>query len=79
MASKRYVREAVGGTWEVLKEGDRRGAVLAPTKSKAVARAREILRREGGGEIRVVNRVGKVVDANTVGRRLSKTTAKTSK
>jgi hypothetical protein len=68
MARRRYVRQAASGSWEVLKQGDRRSAVLAPTKDKAVARAREILRREGGGEIRVVNDVGKVVDANTVAR-----------
>lgn len=68
MAAKRYVRENKSGGWEVLREGDRRSAVLAPTKNKAVARARQIVRNEGGGEIRVVDRAGKVVASNKVSR-----------
>jgi hypothetical protein len=67
MPTKRFVRES-GDGWEVLAEGHRRSAIVADTREKAIARARGIVSRQGGGEIRVVNRVGKVVDSRTVAR-----------
>ena len=66
MASRRYVRENDHGVWEVLVEGHRRSAVHTATKAEAVERAREAVCHEGGGEIRVMNRAGKVVSADTV-------------
>jgi hypothetical protein len=66
MATKRYVKQNTRGGWEVLQEGHRRAPVDYETRQKAVARARELARREGGGEIRVMNTMGKVVDAVTV-------------
>ncbi len=55
------------GGWDVLREGDRRSAVRAETKERALARARDVLRREGGGEVRVVNDAGKIVRSSRVG------------
>jgi len=66
MATKRYVKQNAHGDWEVLKEGHRRAPHHYDTQQKALSRARELTRREGGGEIRVVNTMGKVVDAVTV-------------
>ncbi|HXE46164.1 MAG TPA: DUF2188 domain-containing protein [Conexibacter sp.] len=68
MATKRYVQQNAHGGWEVLKEGHRRAPNHYETQQKALARARELARREGGGEIRVMNTMGKVVDAVTVPR-----------
>ncbi len=68
MATKRYIRENADGGWDVLKEGDRRPRTQASTKREAVARARSMVSREGGGEIRVVNRAGKIVGSNRVSR-----------
>ena len=68
MATKRYVRENADGGWDVLKEGDRRPRTQASSKTEAVARARSMVRREGGGEIRVVNRAGKIVGSSRVAR-----------
>jgi hypothetical protein len=68
MATKRYVRESRDGGWQVLKEGQRRSGVQTPTKQAALARARAIVKKSGGGEIRVVNRVGKVVESKTIRR-----------
>jgi hypothetical protein len=68
VATTRYVREA-DGQWEVLEEGAKRGATRAETKAKAVAQARAIVRRKGGGEVRVVNEAGKVVRSAEVPRR----------
>jgi 1,2-phenylacetyl-CoA epoxidase PaaB subunit len=66
MASKRYVRENDHGGWDVLQEGHHRSSVHAATKADAVAQARKVIRREGGGEVKVMNRAGKIVTADTV-------------
>jgi hypothetical protein len=66
MATRRYVRENANGGWDVLKEGHQRATEHADTRAKAIARARVLARREGGGEILVMGRTGKVVEANTV-------------
>lgn len=66
VATRRYVRQNAKGGWDVLKEGHQRATAHAETQAKAVARARALARREGGGEVRVLSRTGKVVEANTV-------------
>jgi len=40
--------------------------VRAETEERALARAREVVRREGGGEVRVVNDAGKIVRSSRV-------------
>jgi hypothetical protein len=71
MASKRYVQPNDGGGWDVLKEGHNRATAHASTQADAIAHARKLVRAEGGGEIRVMNRFGKVVDSDTVAPRRS--------
>jgi Uncharacterized protein conserved in bacteria (DUF2188) len=66
MATRRYVRQNAKGGWDVVKEGHQRATAHAETQAKAVARARDLARREGGGDVRVLSRAGKVVEANTV-------------
>ena len=66
MASNRYVKQNAGGSWEVLKEGHRRSIVQASSKQAAVDRARSAVRREGGGEIRIMNRAGKMIESRNV-------------
>jgi hypothetical protein len=66
MATKRYVQPNESGGWDVVKEGHSRATDHAQTQARAVARARQLARAEGGGEIRVMNRFGKVVDSDTV-------------
>lgn len=65
----RYVvpNETTGG-WDVVKDGHRRATAHAETKAKAVARARDLIRREGGGQLRVMSTTGKIVASNTVKR-----------
>lgn len=65
MASKRYVVPTKGG-WDIVKEGHRRGSIRTKTKSQAIDRAREIVRSEGGGEVRVMNRDGKMTDSDSI-------------
>jgi hypothetical protein len=66
MNSTRYVRESSRGDWEVLKEGHVRATAHSQTKGDAVKVARSAVRSEGGGEVLVMNRTGKVVEADTV-------------
>lgn len=71
MASRRYVQPSDGGGWDVVKEGHARATAHAKTQSRAIARARKLVGDEGGGEIRVMNRFGKVMDSDTVAPRQS--------
>jgi Uncharacterized protein conserved in bacteria (DUF2188) len=67
MANTRYVRKSsTRGGWDVVKEGHARATSHARTKRAAVREAAKAVRREGGGEVRVLNRTGKITDANTV-------------
>jgi Uncharacterized protein conserved in bacteria (DUF2188) len=69
MGNTRYVKKASGKGWDVVKEGHRRATAHGATKADAVETARELIREEGGGgEIRILNRTGKVVDASKVSR-----------
>jgi hypothetical protein len=69
MASNdRYVRPSSDGGWDVVKEGHRRATDTAPTQRDALARAKAQTRREGGGEVRLMNRSGKIVSSDTVSR-----------
>jgi hypothetical protein len=66
VAVYRYVKQNSQGSWDVLKEGRRRAAIQASSRSAAVTRARAIVSREGGGEVRVLNDVGKIADTKMV-------------
>jgi hypothetical protein len=66
VAVNRYVKQNAQGSWDVLKEGHRRSVIQEPSKQAAVSRARGLVQRDGGGEVRVMNDVGKVMDTRTV-------------
>ena len=68
MADTRFVKQNAKGSWDVLREGDRRGAVHHPTQRDAMRQARSILRKGGGGEVVVLDGEGKVVEADRVAR-----------
>jgi len=68
MSNTRYVRKGADGIWEILKEGHVRATAHSPTKGGAVKVARNAVQREGGGEVLVMNRTGKVVEDATVPR-----------
>jgi hypothetical protein len=67
MANDRYVVPDGEGGWDVVKEGHLRPTAHATTRAKAVARARRLVSRDGGGEIWVMNQAGKITDSDTVG------------
>lgn len=52
--------------WEIVRAGDRRASDFDATKEGAVKKAREMTRREGGGEVRVMNDLGRVVEFEKV-------------
>jgi hypothetical protein len=64
-ANDRYVVPRDGG-WDIIKEGHRRATGRAKTKAEAVDSARRMVRKDGGGELRIVNRSGKLVDSDTI-------------
>lgn len=64
----RYVKQNAEGSWEVLREGDRRAPVHLDTQEEAVRQARAILRAAGGGRVLVMDRDGKVTESNRVAR-----------
>ena len=58
VASIRVVEVTSEGMWRVRSPGARRASALLDTRGQAEARAREILRKCGGGEIRVYDTSG---------------------
>jgi hypothetical protein len=68
MSNTRYVRKAAKGNWEIVKDGHRRATAHSSTRDGALKAARSAVRREGGGEVLLMNRTGKVVQADTVAR-----------
>ncbi len=68
MADMRFVKQNAEGSWDVMREGDRRASVHDTTQREAVRRARAILRKLGGGDVVVLDREGKVTEADHVAR-----------
>lgn len=54
------------GGWDVVKEDHQRASVHTDTKADALNRGREIVRNQGGGELRIQNQYGKLIDSDTV-------------
>ncbi len=52
--------------WQVLKKGAQRASAKAPTQVEAVARATEIVAKDGGGKVVVYGTDGKVRESQTV-------------
>jgi hypothetical protein len=65
-ADSRDVVQRSDGSWAVTKPGAERALFTASTQEEAVQRARELLRRDGGGELRIHGTDGKVRDQRTI-------------
>jgi hypothetical protein len=63
---RRHVVANPKGGWDVKKPGSPRASVHADTQKEAVSRARDIVRNQGGGEVRIHGRDGKIRDADTI-------------
>lgn len=63
---RRHVVANPKGGWDVKKPGSSRVSTHADTQQEAVARARDIVRNQGGGEVRIHGRDGKIRDSDTI-------------
>jgi Uncharacterized protein conserved in bacteria (DUF2188) len=66
-SANRNVRhnERVGG-WEIIRAGERLASAFDETKEGAIKKAKAMVRREGGGEVRVKNDLGRIVESQKV-------------
>jgi Uncharacterized protein conserved in bacteria (DUF2188) len=64
--TERHVVPNEGGGWDILAPGASQASAHLERQDQAVQRARQILRNEGGGELVVHDRQGKVREKNTV-------------
>src|SRR3954466_4547612 len=54
------------GGWDVVKEGHKQASAHTKTRAEAINRAREIVRNQGGGELRIKNEQGRLIDSDTI-------------
>jgi hypothetical protein len=54
------------GGWDVVKEGHERASAHTDRKAEALDRGREIVRNQGGGELRIQNQQGRLIDSDTI-------------
>ena len=59
------------GGWDVVKELHKQASAHTETKGEAISRARQIIRNQGGGELRIKNERGQLIESNTVKARRS--------
>lgn len=64
--NRRHVNPNPDGGWDVNKPGASRSSGHFDTQKEAIDRAREILRRDGGGELTIHDRDNKIRDSDTV-------------
>ena len=64
--ANRHVVKNRGGGWDVKKPGASRASAHAPTQAAAERRAKQIVKNEGGGEVRIHRPNGEIRDSDTV-------------
>jgi len=62
----RHVVANPKGGWDVKKPGSSQAGAHADTQAAAVDRARQIVRNNGGGEVRIHGRDGRIRDSDTI-------------
>lgn len=62
----RHVVPNPDGGWDVKKPGASRASAHTETQADAIARARDIVHRTGGGEVRIHGRDGRIRDSDTI-------------
>jgi hypothetical protein len=65
-ANRRNVTPSGDGNWAVHRPGATRASSVHRTQGEAIERARESLVRDGGGELTVHGRDGRIRDSDTV-------------
>lgn len=64
--NKRVVQKRPDGDYEVRKPGASRASAVTPTQREGIARGREILENDGGGELQVRGRNGQIRAQDTI-------------
>jgi len=64
--NQRHVTRRRDGDWQVIKPHASRASAVEPTQSAAIARAREILKNDGGGELVIHGRDNRIRDSDTI-------------
>lgn len=64
--NRRHVVPNEKGGWDVKKPGSDRSSGHSDTQKQAQDRAREIVRKAGGGEVKIHGRDGKIRDSDTI-------------
>jgi hypothetical protein len=54
------------GGWAVVKEDHSRASAHTRTKAEALNRGRQIVHNAGGGELRIKNQQGRIIDSDTI-------------
>jgi uncharacterized protein YdaT len=62
----RHVVQTGDGDWAVKREGAKRASGVFDTQKQAQDRAREIVRKSGGGEVIIHGTDGKIRDSDTI-------------
>lgn len=62
----RHVVPASDGGWKVVKPGGKRASARTKTQAEATRKAKDYVAREGGGEVVVHRRDGRIRDSDTV-------------
>jgi hypothetical protein len=52
--------------WDVVKELHKQVSAHTETKEQAINRARQIIKNAGGGELRIKNERGHLIDSDTI-------------
>lgn len=64
--NNRHVVPNPKGGWDVVKPGASRSSSHQSTQQEAIDRARVIVRNDGGGEVRIHGRNGRIRDSDTI-------------
>jgi uncharacterized protein DUF2188 len=54
------------GGWDVVKELHKQASAHTETRQEAITRARQIIRNQGGGELRIKNERGQLIESDTI-------------
>lgn len=66
MSNNYHVSRRQRGLWQAKKAGASKASGLYPTQREAEKAAKEMLSRQGGGEVRIHGVDGKIRDSDTV-------------
>ncbi|MFD9664877.1 DUF2188 domain-containing protein [Rhodococcus sp. NPDC059968] len=64
--NKRVVQRRDDSSWEVRKPGSNRASAVTGTQAEGISRAREILGKDGGGEMQVRGKDGTIRAQDTI-------------